>query len=69
MNGKEEKMDKFKTPEYLANTGIVHGPYGYIGYFDNNPIEKGKKIKKEKCKNKFFMFDFFFKKSKCACEC
>ncbi len=29
---KEVQMNKFKTEQYLANSGIVYGMYGGIGY-------------------------------------
>jgi hypothetical protein len=35
----------FKSPEYLANTGIVFGPYGGIGYYNTNPLTKRNPIK------------------------
>lgn len=35
----------FKSPEYLANTGIVYGLYGGIGYYNLNPITKRSSIK------------------------
>ena len=63
----EKLMDKFKTPEYLANTGLVYGPYGTVGYYNNNPIKK--KTKKMKSKNPFMFFDYLFKKPKCSCNC
>jgi hypothetical protein len=58
-------MDRFKNDNYIANTGIVVGFYGGVGYYDLTPI---KKEKKNKIKNSFKFFDFFFKK-KCACGC
>jgi hypothetical protein len=36
----------FKSPEYLANTGIVFGPYGSIGYYNTNPLVKRNSIKR-----------------------
>lgn len=59
-------MDKFKTPEYLANTGIVYGPYGGVGYYNIKPMKKKTKSKNKNC---FMIFDFLFKKPKCSCNC
>lgn len=35
----------FKSPEYLANTGIIYGPYGGIGYYNLNTAVKRDSIK------------------------
>jgi hypothetical protein len=30
----------FKSSDYLANTGIVFGPYGGVGYYNTNPVTR-----------------------------
>jgi hypothetical protein len=52
----------FKSPEYLANTGIVFGPYGGIGYYNTNPVAKRSSIKRACVRMRKACFPDLFKK-------
>jgi len=53
----------FKSSDYLANTGIVFGPYGGVGYYNIKPITRKRAFKRFCVRLRRVCSQNFFKKS------